>query len=36
MEKNGWKEIEDFKPYYIAEIPTHLEHKYFSVWHTRI
>jgi hypothetical protein len=31
-----WKKIEEFKPYYISEIPTHLEHKYFSVWHIGI
>ena len=36
MEKNGWEEIEETKPYYIAEIPTHIEHKYFTVWHKRI
>ena len=36
MEKNGWEEIKETKPYYIAEIPTHIEHKYFTVWHKRI
>jgi hypothetical protein len=36
MEKNGWEEIKEAKPYYIAEIPTHIEHKYFTVWHKRI